>query len=383
MNFNAIICEYNPFHNGHKYHIERVKTENNAPTAAIMSGSFTQRGDVSVTDKFTKAKTAVENGADLVVELPTVYALGSARTFARGGVGIAEAMGCVKNLCFSAENADKELLTETARAFEDKKFKAELKNNMQSGDYYPQAVEKAMRKVFSDRHANIVSEPNNILAVEYIRESKTLDFIVTKRMGAAHDSTGGSSSIKSASELRQILRSGKDISPFSPSKLSETADVKRLDRIILYKLRTMTQSELRLLPDVSEGLENRIAEAVKSSVSVAEILEKVKTKRYTMARLRRILLCALLGITDEMGKCTPPYIRVLAFNARGAEMLGEIKKSSSIPLITNVADGYKSLGDSAKRIFDIDILATDVLALAFKNPKPCKLDFTRGVIVIK
>ena len=382
MKFNAIICEYNPFHNGHKYHLESVKAQNNAPTVAIMSGSFTQRGDISVTNKFIKAETAVKNGVDLVVELPTVYAVGSAESFARGGVGIAEGMGCIKNLCFGAECADKEKLIKAAESFENKSFKTALREYLGNGCYYPSAVENAVRDVCGDELAEIVKSPNNILAVEYIKAAEKLDFIVTKRKGADHDSAYGEGDIRSASQLREMIYKGKDISPFSPAEIENYADIKRLERVILYRLRTMSAEELSLLPDVTEGLENRIVEAVKSSVSLDEILNKVKTKRYTMARLRRIIICALLGITAEMSKKNPPYIRALAFNNKGAEIMREIKRNGTVPLITNVADGYAALDDEAKRIFEIDLRATDIYSLACESVEPCASDFKRKLTIM-
>lgn len=381
--FNAIICEYNPFHNGHKYHLQAVKAQNNRPTAVIMSGSFTQRGEAAIADKFTRARLAVENGADLVIELPAVYALGSAQTFARGGVGIAEGMGCVEYLCFSAECGELEPLKKAALAFDDEGFNNSLKEYMDKGSSYPLAVESAMRETVSDEAARIVSEPNNTLAVEYIRAAESLDFIVTKRKGARHDGVGGVENIRSASELRGLLREGKGISAFSPAAFDEITDEKLLGRIILYKLRTMSAEDIKNLPDVSEGLENRIVDAVKNAASVEELLEKVKTKRYTMARLRRILCCALLGITREMGKTPPPYIRALAFNKKGTQIMREIKECGRLPLITNVADGYKNLSDSARRIFDIDILATDIHALAYKKIKPCAEDFKYKLKIIE
>lgn len=382
MNFNAIICEYNPFHNGHKYHIQRVKELTNKPVAAIMSGSFTQRGDVAITDKFARAETAIANGIDLVIELPTVWATGSAETFAKGGVAIAEGMGCVDTLCFSAENADKSMLIKAANAFEDERFRLTLRRNMDKGMYYPQAVENAMSEVFSGELSEIVKSPNNILGLEYIKASKTLDFLVTERKGAEHDSADGENDIRSASEIRRMILSGEEYSEFTPSRIKNPADINRLERVILYKLRTMSADDFKALPDVTEGLENRFSDAVRSSVSVDEILDKVKTKRYTMARLRRIIIYALLGITKETSLSSPPYIRVLAFNKDGVKIMSEIKKRGSLPLITNTADGYKALGDEAKRIFDIDTLATDLHSLACEEISACGDDFMRKVTII-
>ena len=189
MSVFALICEYNPFHNGHKYIIEQVKNENDS-LIAVMSGSFTQRGDVAVADKFSRAEAAVKNGADIVIELPTIYACSNAETFAKGGIGIINSLGVADRLCFGTEDNDMPLLSLAAEAFEDKQFKTELKRNMDSGMYYPKAAEEAMSKAFSPSLAEVIKKPNNILAIEYIKALKGTDIepVTVKRIGAAHDS---------------------------------------------------------------------------------------------------------------------------------------------------------------------------------------------------
>lgn len=382
MSVFAVICEYNPFHNGHKYLIENVKKDGDA-LVAVMSGSFTQRGDIAITDKFLRAETAVKNGADLVIELPTVYACSNAEIFAKGGVEIIKSLGVVDKLCFGAEDADVNLLRLAGDAFFDEEFKAELKKLMNSGEYYPRAVRKALEKVFSPALAEVVEKPNNILAIEYIKAIKgtTIEPVAVRRFGSVHDSDDCSGNIASASIIRELVLNGGNYKQFVPDyTIDNPADIKRLERAILYKLRSMSRDEIKSLPDVGEGLENRIYEAVKQSRSIDELLENIKTKRYTMARLRRIIIAALLGITADIQKSDVPYIRVLAFNDKGRELMSKINTKRALPLITNVADGYNNLSDSAKRIFDIDILASDVLNLTTESVGVCSTDFTRGVI---
>ncbi len=382
MSVFAVICEYNPFHNGHKYLIEQVKKDGDT-VIAVMSGSFTQRGDVAVSDKFSRAETALRNGADLVIELPAVFAYSNAETFARGGVEIANSLNVVDKLCFGAEDADINLLKLAGEAFEDKRFKKELKKYMDSGEYYPRAVKKTLEEVYSPALASVVEKPNNILAVEYIKalSGTGIEPVAVKRIGAAHDSTEVEDNITSASNIREMIKSGKNFSPFVPNyTINNPADIKRLERIILYKLRTMSKEEIKKLPDVSEGLENRIYDAARSSKSLDELFEAIKTKRYTMARIRRIAVSALLNIKSEDSKTSAKYIRVLAFNEKGAHLLSQIKEKGSLPLITNVADGYNSLNDDAKKMFDIDILATDTFNMALSEIKACGEDFTKGVI---
>ena len=275
---------------------------------------------------------------------------------------------------------EKALLKAAADIFEDERFKTELKANMESGDYYPKAVEKAAETIHSQKLAKLLSTPNNILAVEYLRALRGTDigFKAVKRVGTNHDSNEVSGEYTSASNIRSIIKQGGSFSSFTPDyEITNPADFKNLERTVLYRMRTMNKDEIAALPDVKEGLENRIYDAVQTSGSLDELLDSVKTKRYTMSRLRRILVYALLGITADLPQTDAPYIRVLAFNKKGAELMSHIKKRSSLPLITNVSDGYNSLDDNAKRIFDIDIRATDIFNLATEKVGECKSDFTR------
>jgi predicted nucleotidyltransferase len=386
MKVSAIICEYNPFHNGHKHQLNCIKAQSNNPIVAIMSGNFTQRGDVAIVDKFTRAENAIKNGVDLVIELPTVYASSGAESFARGGVQITDALSCTEQLCFSAEDSNKELLIKVADAFENPEFNNEIKKNMKLGNYYPQAVAMAFESIYSKELADIVSKPNNTLGIEYIKMLKKTNIkpFIIQRIGTGHDEKQCNGNITSASNLRHmILNNGKNpdnyVPIYSGDEYEHPASIKNLEKVILYKLRTMSKTDLQMLPDVTEGLENRLYEFIRKSSNIDELLNSVKTKRYTLARLRRIVISALLGITKDMAKSDVPYIRVLAFNSKGAEVLTEIKKGQRLPLITNVADGYKSLNDRAKRIFDIDLLASDIYSLATDSIQPCGKEFTKAL----
>ncbi len=384
---NAVICEYNPFHNGHKYQLEKIKEQSDNPITAIMSGSFTQRGDISIANKFIRAETAVKTGVDLVIELPTVYACSSARNFAYAGVETAKALGCTENLCFSTEEGNAELLIKAAELFDDENFNAEIKRAMESGQYYPQAVENAYKKT-APALSDIVTKPNNILALEYLKALKTTSIkpMIIKRTGAPHDSKEISDNFTSAGNIREMILNGKAYDKYIPNNSSEyknPAYIGNLEKAIIYKLRTMSKEDYYKLPDVSEGLHNRIYNSVHNFNSLEEIIADIKTKRYTHARIRRIIISALLNITKEDAKIPVPYLRVLAFNERGAELLGTIKKSGTLPIITNVADGYKKLNDKAKRIFNIDLLSSDIYYLATDEIKPCGEDFTNHVKPIK
>ncbi len=382
MNTNTIICEYNPFHNGHKYQIDRIKAQSDDPITAIMSGSFTQRGDVAIYNKYQRASSALKNGADLVIELPTVYAVSSAQTFAGAGVEISKALGLTKSLCFSSEDSVDKLF-KAAELMESDEFNVLIKNYMKKGQYYPQAVATALGEISAEL-AEVCSKPNNILALEYIKSIRNTGIGVTviERKGASHDSNEVSEGIASASKIRELIFKGNGVSELMPGYecYSNPAYFEKLSSAIMYRLRSMTISEMENLPEISEGLENRLYKAARECGSIDELLNEAKTKRYTMARLRRILCYALLGITDDMQKTPVPYLRILGFNSVGETLLREIKRKTSLPLIINVADGYKKLDEGAGRIFDVDLRASDIRALAETIISPCGSDFTSYIV---
>ncbi len=367
----AVISEFNPFHNGHKYLLQTAKSLTDSPIIAVMSGSFTQRGEVAICDKFLRAKTAVQNGADLVVELPTVYAVSSAQRFARCGVEIAESFSCVDKIAFGCECDNSDLLMRAAKAEENQNVKESLAELMKEGDYFPRAYEKAVRKVLGDEVADILTSPNNILAVEYLRNINAgITPLAIKRIGAEHDSIKTSKNIASASHIRSLVRQGKDVGAFLPNVPDEITFPQNLERILLYKLRSMSKYDFAQLPEISEGLENRIFSAVQKSTGVDEIISFVKTKRYTHARIRRILICALLNITESDQKIKPEYVRVLAFNGKGTSLL----KTTSFEIVTSPAAAIKSNSKNLKLLAK-DIYASDIAALAYDVVKKSGNDY--------
>ncbi len=219
MKTNAIICEYNPFHNGHRYQIAKIKEKSGSPVTAIMSGNFTQRGDIAIYDKFTRAESAVKNGADIVIELPTVYACSSAKNFADAGVEIAEALGCTESLCFSVEEDNPDLLIKAAELFNREEFNTAVKSGMDSGMYYPKAVENAFT-ILAPNISEIVSKPNNILALEYLKALKgtNINPFIIKRVGAAHDSEEVSENLASAGNIRKMILNGENINRYVPDR---------------------------------------------------------------------------------------------------------------------------------------------------------------------
>ena len=350
----GIICEFNPYHNGHKYLIDTVKGKDDS-VICVMSGNFVQRGEFSVYDKFTRAKTAVENGADLVIELPTVFALRSAQGFAEAGVKLLESTGICDTLAFGAECGDIEELKRVANEIKGKD--AEIKEELKKGVSYPVARQNII-------DSPVLDSPNNILAIEYLN-CTNLNAIAVKRIGKGHDSDDGE---YSASEIRKHLDE------------NDISSIKNCERAVLYKLRQMSAEDFAKIEDVGEGLENRIYEAVKQAESLDELYDLIKTKRYTHSRIRRIILRAYLGIviTPE----SPLYLRILAFNERGRELLSEMKKSAKLPIIVKYGDA-KALGGDIQKEIEREFGFTDIYNLGFKNVKPCGTEQTQKTEVIK
>lgn len=338
----GIICEFNPFHKGHAYLINRIREEHpESGIICIMSGNFVQRGDFAVYNKFIRAKEAVNGGADLVIELPPEQSLLSAEGFARSAVKLAESLGVVDMLAFGAENDNIEELKNTAITLKDKNTQEKIKAVMKTGLSYPAARKKIIG-------GNILDSPNNILACEYIKET-SLPCMAVKRIGKGHDSDD---SEYSASEIRKKLSN------------EVTANIKNCESAILYKLRTMTKSDFLKIADVNEGLENRLYEAAGKAVNFEDFIFLAKSKRYTLSRIRRIAIRAYLGI--EGISYEVPIIRILGFSPNGRNILTEIKKKSSKKIITKLSD----CDDADAEYFNKQCYYTDLYNLAFKTPLP-------------
>lgn len=340
MNF-GIICELNPLHKGHKHLFDYCK-KNGDGLILAMSGNFTQRGDFAVYDKYERAKTAVENGADLVIEIPTVCALQSAQGYAKAGVKILEATGICDTLAFGAENADIGELKRVAKEITDRD--GEITEALKSGLSYPAARQKVIA-------SPLLATPNNILAIEYLTYTK-LNAVAIKRIGKGHDTDDTD---YSASEIRRHLNK------------NEICCLENCERAMLYKLRTMSAEDFAKIEDVSEGLENRIVSCVRDAKSINELYDMIKTKRYTHSRIRRIIMRAYLAITKDMGK-EVAYLHILAFNETGRKMLAEMKEKAELPIITTYS-GIKD--EKAKAAFETEAHFTDIYSLGFKTPRIC------------
>lgn len=373
----AIICEFNPFHNGHRYIIETAKRLTNEPVLAVMSGSFCQRGEVAVCSKFERAAAALRYGADIVAELPAVHAVSCAQRFAQAGVHIATAFESTSCLAFGCEDDNLPVLQAAADAFQNEAVNRKIALLMKGGAYYPQAAEQAVREVCGDAAADMLTRPNSVLAVEYLRAlgGSSVKPLPVRRVGTAHDSRESCGGYLSASAIRERLRRGEDVSAFMPEPPADITYPALLERAVLCRLRTMTAADFRALPEVGEGLENRLTAAVKTCHSVEDIITAVKTKRYTHARLRRILCCALLGVTESLQAQRADYVRVLGFSQTGAALL----KTCRLPVVTSAAKAMKA-DSKAAEFLRRDILATDIAALAYQAVKPCGADYHTKLI---
>jgi len=380
MNTIGIISEYNPFHNGHLYHINESRGKSSI--ICIMSGNFVQRGQAALFNKYARAKAAVLCGADLVLELPLPWALSSAEGFARGAVGILGQLGAVRGISFGSECGDVSRLEALACALLSPEIDREIKTELKSHVSYAKARQNAVaRKLGSaERLSSLLETPNNILAVEYLKAIKSLNLSIKpmtiERRGAAHDGEG-CGEFRSASALRTMITAGESICEFLPEPALKVflhemekgrgpVSMQCLETAMLSRLRMLELSEFHSLPDNSEGLSDRIYKAVKTEASVSRILESAKTKRYAMSRLRRMLMCAALGVKADAARGLPPYTRLLGASRQGCRILKAFKNTSVIPVITKPASAER-LDERSRHLFELECSAADFYTLAYKN----------------
>ena len=341
----GIICEFNPFHAGHAHLIKSVKSAGDK-IICIMSGNFVQRGEFAVYDKFTRAKTALENGADLVIEMPPEQALLSAE-------GFATSLGIIDEIAFGAENADTAELKKIAELLKDPKVQGEISREMKSGISYPAARNKIIK-------SPLLEKPNNILAIEYIKAASIPCRAIT-RIGKGHDTDDEK---YSASAIRKTL------------SLDEISTMQNCEKAVLFKLRSMSKEDFAKIADVNEGLENRIYEAARNAASLDELYALIKSKRYTLSRVKRIVLRAFLDIYGS--ETDVPAIRILGFNENGRALLADIKAKCDKPIISRLADCD---GDLCEYYFT-QCAHTDAYSLGYKKTLPCGAEQRSKIIVI-
>ncbi|MBR5536700.1 MAG: nucleotidyltransferase family protein [Clostridia bacterium] len=390
MRICGVVSEYNPFHKGHAHQISEAKARLGEDSAVVccMSSDFVQRGDAAILPKHLRAKAAVLGGADVVLELPAPYALRSAEGFAQSAVDILLGLGVLTDLSFGAEDADADLLKETASLLLEHQTVQDTLLHLKTGISYAAARERALFARVKEK-AEILQKPNNILAIEYckalIRRESDVNILPIARKGAGHDA-GAEGEFASASHIRELLREGKtdEALPYLPETTAEIlqeamaqgqalVDRERLENAMLSTLVRLNADHLASLPDANEGLDNRLLEAIRKGRSIEDICAQAKTKRYALSRIRRMVFCAWLGITKDESATPPPYARVLAFSDKGREVLKAARKQATLPLITKPAHAF-DLGGDARMIFEREALACDLYNLAL----PCWKDIRWG-----
>lgn len=401
----GIVAEYNPFHNGHLYHLEESKRQANAEfSICIMSGNFTQRGNTAIVDKWSRAQMALESGVDLVVELPLIYSISSAENFAFGSISILNKLGIVDAVSFGSETGDVSILNAFAEILYDepKEYLSLLEHELAKGVSYAKAREKAILMYLSDirKYANVLSNPNNILGIEYLKALKRLKSeikpLTIKREDVGHNSTKIVNGIASSSTIRKFIKNPDVLNQVVPEatfsiledKLKHGQIVRSIacfEKEILYKLRTMSIEQIANLPDVSEGLENAIKSAANSCNNITDLISLIKSKRYAQTRIQRILLYALLDITkQDMINSTKvtPYIRVLGINSNGKKILSEIA-NSRLNIITSPKKFLEQSSNKVlKNMLLKDINATNIYTLGYEYNSTSNLDYTTPIVSI-
>ena len=391
----GIISEYNPFHNGHKYHIQAAREEFGADCiVSIMSGSFVQRGEAAIFDKWSRGEMALRGGVDLVIELPFVYSCQPAEIFSFGAINTLNNLGIIDGICFGSELGSSDALTEIARLLlnEPAEFSQLVKNYLSNGNTYPKSISLALGDYYSDNEAidaSIWENPNNILGIEYIKsimllKSPIIPYTI-KRIANQHNDITITQPIASATAIRQELKD------FGMSQKLQTAipqasyDILKANIIagkgpiflegysdmLLYRLRTMTALQISEYISINEGLEHRIKKAADRSSCIEELIEAIKTKRYTRAFIQRLLCHIFIDLKWTESKAfkqpgTPSYCRVLGFNDIGKQLLKRINDNSQYPVINKVAS-FKTEDPILNKVFEYDLRSTDIYNLAYKN----------------
>jgi predicted nucleotidyltransferase len=376
----GIVSEYNPFHNGHKYHIEKTASLTGCDLiVSVMSGSFVQRGEPAIFDKWSRAGIAVSNGVDLVIELPAYYSLQSAEGFAFGAVSILGALGTVDYLSFGSECGCIEKLCAAAKVLNDENviFKAKLKEHLSGGLSFAAAREKALEAV-SPALSGLLKNPNNILGIEYIRSLQHLKSsikpVTLKRCDNGYHSLNPAGSFASATNIRSLIQNGEDVSCFVPeAPKSPPQSLTDFEEIILYAVLRATKQDISLISSGRDGVLNRILSADTSSLQA--LLSSIKTRRIPMSRIKRTLINLTLGI-NSAPLLPPSYIRVLAMNKKGAALIKQTQLKAALPIIIKPSSYKKD-----DFIWEIENTATDIYFLPLRKGRG--LNLTTSPVVTK
>ena len=395
----GIIAEYNPLHGGHLYQLRQVRERLGPETAVLcaMSGNFVQRGDFALLPKHARAEAAVRSGADLVLEIPLSWACAPAERFAQGGIEVLRATGLVTDLVFGSESADAGAIRTAAEALLSPDLPEALRRELAGPHSFAAARQRALAGLIGEEGAEVLSRPNDILAVEYAkalsREGSEVHLVPILRQGAGHDQDGGE--YPSAGSIRRMIQEGRRaeaLAAMAPAmrEIYEAEEARGrapvfaagAERAILAQLRRMGEADFLALDAGGEGLGNRLAAAAREAASLEELLDRAKTKRYAYSRLRRLALWAYLGLRPETLPARVPYLRPLAMNQRGRALLAEARRRGALPILTKPAD-VRRLSPEAQAVFRREVLATDLYTLAFPgDPAPGGAEWREGPRVL-
>lgn len=402
MKVAGIVAEYNPFHTGHAHQIEQTREALGTDTGiiAVMSGNWVQQADCAIADKWVRTRLAVMGGADLVLELPTLWAASTAESFARGAVDLLHATGVVDVLSFGSECGNADKLQQVAACLDSPAYHAGLSRFLDDGMTFAAARQSVVHELLGEDLSSLLSTPNNNLGIEYIRALNALKSdihpMTVLRKGAPHNSLGVPETgprFVSATAIRGKLKEGawdwcqpylvsggRAVLEHNPAGLPS---LEQIERATLARVRTMTADDWGKLPDsgVAEGLPRRLEQAGRTCTCMEEFYQLVKTKRYTHARLRRLVLWAYLGLAQTDRPDKPPYLRVLGFNTRGRELLKQMKKTASLPILTKPAHA-QDLDDTGCRLFQLEARCTDLYDLCFRQVPTPGREWTTGPVIL-
>lgn len=405
MKVAFIACEYNPFHNGHLYHINKTKESGADAVVCIMSGNFVQRGEIAIAEKHIRAKTALQNGADLIIELPLKYAVSDASHFAEGFIRTADATGLDGFISFGAKDDLQTLLKIQQLCYSDEAM--QFVSDMQKQGYsYAAAKSIYIANIFGKNNAKILDDANNILALEYINNAINLmnnpQFFSVKRKGAAHDSDTVSDNTASAgfirNEIYTLYEDNYSITGLHKceSLIPEIAfitlleayssglfptDKSKADTALFSRILTLSEDEFRSVNNVNQGLENRITEKIRIAASLEEAYSMIKTKRFTHARIRQILLQAALGIKRDDINAGPSYIRILGFNKTGRNILRIMKDTAKLPVIMNLSE-IDNDDTTGMRDAHLDYVAGKIFNICCPCPREGNTEYNISPVII-
>ena len=371
MSVFGVVCECNPYHTGHRKLIDEAFERGADRLVAVMSGDFVQRGEPAVLSKFDRAADLVEQGFSLVFELPVRYSLSSSERFAAASVGFLDALGAVDTLFFGSECGDTDLLKSIAETVDDEKTKARVSELCSEGYSYPRALSAAVGEIAGKRLADEMSRPNNILAIDYLRAVRSFASGMTVET-VKRDDDG-----YSAHAVRDMIRTGTEPEGYVTAMTAElirkgdTVSLERWDTVSMTMLRQLTEDDVKRIPDISGGLENRFYRAAREASSLGEFCSSVNTRSFTLSRIRRAAACAVCGIFGS-APAVPPYARILAIGNGGKELLRDITGACRIPV---------SESEDAALIAAEEMRATDIYNIVRNIPRPAGEDLSRRLII--